>query len=166
LPPIQRTFSRSERERVPEIARLRSRLSVSSEKVAGDALAHAATLLDALIVIGGGISAAWPLFLPALVEEMNAAYDGDDGRPLRRLTQVVFNLEDPAAREQFVRGETRTLAVPGSARRVIYDPLRRLGVGLSRLGASEAVAIGAYAFALRKLAPATNGAAATSNGSP
>ena len=32
-----------------------------------------------------------------------------------------------------------------------YDPLRRIGVGISRLGTSEAVAIGAYAFALRKL---------------
>ena len=32
-----------------------------------------------------------------------------------------------------------------------YDPLQRVGVGISRLGTSEAVAIGAYAFALRKL---------------
>jgi len=34
---------------------------------------------------------------------------------------------------------------------VKYDPLLRVGVGVSRLGTSEAVAIGAYAFALRKL---------------
>jgi glucokinase len=34
---------------------------------------------------------------------------------------------------------------------VQYDPLQRIGVGMSRLGTSEAVAIGAYAFALRKL---------------
>jgi glucokinase len=32
-----------------------------------------------------------------------------------------------------------------------YDPLQRLGVGMSRLGTSEAVAIGAYAFALKSL---------------
>jgi hypothetical protein len=31
------------------------------------------------------------------------------------------------------------------------DASPRIGVGLSRLGTSEAVAIGAYAFALRKL---------------
>jgi glucokinase len=34
---------------------------------------------------------------------------------------------------------------------VQYDPLQRIGVGMSRLGTSEAVAIGAYNFALRKL---------------
>jgi glucokinase len=32
-----------------------------------------------------------------------------------------------------------------------YDPMARTGVGMSRLGTSEAVAIGAYAFALHKL---------------
>ena len=32
-----------------------------------------------------------------------------------------------------------------------YDPLERVGVGLSRLGTSRAVALGAYAFALTAL---------------
>ena len=41
--------------------------------------------------------------------------------------------------------------MPGSRKKVQYDPLQRIGVGMSRLGTSEAVAIGAYAFALRKL---------------
>jgi glucokinase len=41
--------------------------------------------------------------------------------------------------------------VPGSDRKVAYDPLKRVGVGLSRLGTSQAVAIGAYAFALAEL---------------
>jgi glucokinase len=121
-------------------------------EVAGDAIAEAVTLLDGLVVIGGGISAAWPLFLPALVNAMNAAYVGPSGRTFRRLTQVVFNLEDPASRSPFLRGAPCEIAVPGSTRRVLYDPLRRIGVGLSRLGASNAVAIGAYAFALRRLA--------------
>ena len=34
---------------------------------------------------------------------------------------------------------------------MIYDPLKRIGVGLSRLGTSHAVALGAYAFALAAL---------------
>jgi glucokinase len=33
----------------------------------------------------------------------------------------------------------------------VYDPLQRVGVGLSRLGTSQAVAIGAYALALSTL---------------
>lgn len=120
-------------------------------EVAGDAIAQASALIDGLVVVGGGLSAAWPLFLPALIQEMNATYEGPDGEPSRRLTPVAFNLEDPDELQRFVEGETRTLAVPGSDRRVAYDALARTGVGVSRLGTSEAVAVGAYVFALEKL---------------
>ncbi len=41
--------------------------------------------------------------------------------------------------------------MPGSGRKVAYDPLKRIGVGLSRLGTSQAVAVGAYSFALAEL---------------
>jgi glucokinase len=119
-------------------------------EVAGDALAQALTLVDGLAVIGGGISGAWPLFLPALVDALNGVYERD-GNPLRRLIPRAFNIEDPGARELFLKGDVREVAVPGSARKISYDPLPRTAVGISRLGTSEAVAIGAYAFALSKL---------------
>jgi glucokinase len=120
-------------------------------EVVGDAMAQALTLVDGLAVIGGGISGAAPLFLPALVDELNSTYLNPQGEEFRRLTAVAFNLEDPAQLETFLKGETRTITVPGSKKQVQYDPLQRIGVGMSRLGTSEAVAIGAYAFALRKL---------------
>jgi len=74
-----------------------------------------------------------------------------DGSEFRRLTALTCNLEDAAQRKQFVEGATREIAVPGSSRTVRYDPVPRIGVGISRLGTSEAIAIGAYAFALEKL---------------
>lgn len=120
-------------------------------EVAGDALANALTLIDGLAVIGGGVSGAWPLFLPAVVAELNSLYTGPAGNTYRRLNQPVFNLEDAAQREVFLKGETRTITVPGSTRTVQYDPSQRLGVGMSRLGTSEAVALGAYAYALQQL---------------
>lgn len=120
-------------------------------EVAGDAMANALTLLDGLAVIGGGVSGAWPLFLPALVDELNSHYTGPNGNQFRRLAAKVFNLEDKAQLRTFLKGETREIAVPGSKTTVKYDPLPRLGVGMSRLGTSEAVAIGAYAFALKRL---------------
>ena len=120
-------------------------------EVAGDAVAQALTLIDGLAVIGGGISGSWPLFLPALLEELNNSYIGGNGKPIRRLLPFAFNLEDPEQRERFVRGELREIQVPGSARRVRYDPLQRTGVGVSRLGTSRAISIGAYAFALSRL---------------
>ncbi|HZU85370.1 MAG TPA: ROK family protein [Polyangiaceae bacterium] len=120
-------------------------------EVAGDALAQALTLVDGLGVVGGGIAGASSLFLPALVDEMNGTYADASGRRFRRLGPVVFNLEDTAQREAFVRGGPREMAVPGSARRVQTDALARVGVGISRLGTSEAVSVGAYAFALQRL---------------
>jgi glucokinase len=120
-------------------------------EVTGDAMANAITLVDGLGVIGGGISAAWPLFLPALAAELNSNYTGRDGRQFRRLASVALNLEDPAQMEKFLKGEVRTVAVPGSNKKVVYDPLQRIGIGISRLGTTEAVAVGAYAFALHKL---------------
>jgi glucokinase len=120
-------------------------------EVAGDAIALADTLLDGLVVIGGGIAAAHRHFLPAVIGEMNGSYTAPDGQQFRRLIPRAFNLEDPAQLEEFVRGETKELTVPGSRRTIRFDGLQRVGVGISRLGTSEATAIGAYAFALRQL---------------
>jgi glucokinase len=119
---------------------------------AGDVLGSALTLIDGLAVIGGGVSGAWPIFLPALVDELNSTYTGHDGKKFRRLASAAFNLEDPTQLDIFLKGETRTIKVPGSGRSLAYDPLQRVGVGMSRLGTSEAVALGAYAFALKHMA--------------
>ncbi|MGO9230267.1 MAG: ROK family protein [Bryobacteraceae bacterium] len=116
-------------------------------EVAGDAMAQALTLIDGLGVVGGGIAGAHPLFLRALVEAVNGVYDSGQ----RRLCARAYNIEDPSQRQQFVTGERRRIRVPGSPRTLVYDPLARTAIGISRLGTSEAVAIGAYAFALRRL---------------
>jgi glucokinase len=120
-------------------------------EVAGDAIAEATTLLDGLVVIGGGIAAAHRQFLPAIVAEMNGSYTAPDGVQFRRLIPVAFNLEDPAELARFLEGEAKTLTVPGSGRQVRFDAMPRVGVGISRLGTSEATAIGAYAYALSQL---------------
>jgi glucokinase len=119
-------------------------------EVAGDAAAQALTLIDGLVVVGGGISAAAPLFLPALVDAMNDVFERD-GNPMPRLVPHTFNFEDAVQRAEFLRSSARELTVPGSARKVFFDPIQRSAVGLSRLGTSEAVAIGAYAYALNRL---------------
>jgi glucokinase len=119
--------------------------------VVGDAMGNSLTLVDGLAVIGGGISGAWPLFLPALVDELNSPFEAYNGQSYPRLTARAFNLEDPQQLDLFLKGDPRELSVPGSGRKIRHDALPRVGVGMSRLGTSEAVGIGAYAFALRKL---------------
>lgn len=120
-------------------------------EVVGDAMAQALTLVDGLGVVGGGISGAWPFFLPAIVAEINGTYLGADGQSFPRLGIKAFNFEEPVEREEFLRGSKRELRVPGSDRVIQYDPLQRTAIGVSCLGTSEAVAVGAYAFALRAL---------------
>ncbi|WP_193212323.1 ROK family protein [Luteolibacter marinus] len=120
-------------------------------EVAGDVMATALTLIDGLGVIGGGVSGAWPAFLPALVAEMNSEFIAPDGKRFRRMPAKAFNLEDPGQLKAFLKGDSREVAIPGSDRTVLYDPLQRTGVGISRLGTSEAVALGAYAYALSQL---------------
>lgn len=121
-------------------------------EVVGDAMGQALTIVDGLAVVGGGLSGAWPLLSPALMAELNSAYaKSANENSVRRLIPEAFNLEEADELQEFLRPTIREIAVPGSLRRASYDASPRVGVGLSRLGTSEAVAIGAYAFALRKL---------------
>jgi glucokinase len=120
-------------------------------EVAGDAIANAVTLLDGLVVVGGGLAGAAGLFLPALVGELNGALKQLSGEKVPRLELSAFNLEDEGERGRFLSGRPREIVVPGSSRTVLYEPQKRTGVGLSRLGTSRAVALGAYAWALEKL---------------
>lgn len=117
----------------------------------GDALADAATLIDGLIVIGGGLSNASSIFLQDIVNEMNSSFIMPDGTKLKRLTPNVYNLEDKSELNAFLTGFTKEITVPGSNQKVKYDPEMRIGVGISKIGTSKAVSIGAYAIALKSL---------------
>jgi len=120
-------------------------------EVVGDALAQALALVDGLVVIGGGLSNAHRLFLPALIQELNGTYKLADGRDRRRLAATVLNLEEESQLAEFLREGAREITVPLSTKTVQYDPLPRLGIGISRLGTTQAIALGAYAFAQRAL---------------
>jgi len=91
------------------------------------------------------------LFLPKLVEELNGKYDTLSGKKLERLEIEAFNLEDDNSARTFYKPSTIEISVPFSHKKVLYDPGKKAGVGISRLGTSKAVSIGAYAFALSKL---------------
>jgi len=117
----------------------------------GEAIATVMTLVDGIAVLGGGISAAFPAFIDATVAATNGTFDKPDGQQMSRLAMKVFNLQDPRELDQFIRGDSREISVPNYGQTMMYDPMARSGIGVSRLGTSEAVAIGAYAFALNKL---------------
>jgi len=116
-------------------------------EAAGDAIAQALTLIDGLVVIGGGVAGASDIFFPALLDAINGRYHTPEGEG-PRLFSHASNFEDATERAAFLQDEPDTIPVPGSGKKVPYDPVKRVAVGVTRLGTSRAVAIGAYAFAL------------------
>jgi glucokinase len=85
------------------------------------------------------------------MQAVNGAWPDTPQGPRRRLFSIACNIEDPAGRAQFLKNETIQLPVPRSSRTVPFDPETRAAIGLTRLGTSQAVATGAYAFALAML---------------
>jgi glucokinase len=120
-------------------------------QVAGDAIAGALALIDGLVVVGGGLAGAADLFRGALLEELNGRLETWSG-PVDRLPSRVLDLDDPAGLAALVGDEPRQLPVPGTAAAIAYSPDRRTGVGVTRLGTTRAIALGAYAHALGELA--------------
>ncbi len=104
-----------------------------------------------MAVIGGGLSGAWPLFLPKTVEMMNRTFTGADGRKFPRMEVTAYNLEDEKGRQQFLDYQKKMIRVPFSNETIPYYEEKKTGIGISRLGTSDAVALGAYAFAAIKL---------------
>ena len=120
-------------------------------QVLGEIFAAAATLFDSLIVIGGGLSYGHKLFMESAMNHLNGSIQSYDGKGIPRLTQKAFNLEDPSQFAQFLKGEQKEIKVYASNRSIIADPSKRIGIGITTLGTSEAVAVGAYAFALNEI---------------
>jgi glucokinase len=117
-----------------------------------DVLANAISLIDGIIVIGGGLSGAWPVFMPTLIKKMNEPFaDLNDGHPYSRMETEAYNLMDAQDMIRFTEKSGKMVKVPFSEQMVWYDPTKRVGVGITRLGTSSAVAIGAYAYAMEQL---------------
>lgn len=121
-------------------------------QVVGDALANAVTLLDCLVVIGGGLAGASSLFMPFLIDEMKSYYvKSFDGKKVKRLMAEVYDLTNEDDLIQFVKNEYISIPVYGTELKVEYNPTKKIGVGITQIGTSRAIALGAYAFALNEL---------------
>lgn len=118
----------------------------------GDCIANVVTLIDGLVVIGGGLSNAYALFAPAMMRALREGIDVyDKSRKVTRLELAAYDLEDQPERQAFLKGEVKEIQIPGSADKVTLDVLKRTGIAKTRLGTSRAVSLGAYVFALRAL---------------
>ncbi|MDD3359278.1 MAG: ROK family protein [Parabacteroides sp.] len=120
-------------------------------EMAGDAIASAITLIDGIVVIGGGLAGASKYILPSLLAELNSSLGMMDGSLFGRLQMKAFNLEDEDQFTAFAKGEAVKVSIPGTDRLIDYDPFKRFGVMVSKQGTSRSVAMGAYVYALNHL---------------
>lgn len=113
----------------------------------GDAVANLIMLLDSNVVIGGGITGAADLYMPAILATIRGRFaDGQD-----RLVHSVFNLDDEQESKDFYDFPVKQVKVPGTDQTANYFDQPRVAIATSKIGGSEAIAIGAYAYALAQL---------------
>jgi len=117
----------------------------------GEVILPAANLTDGLVVLGGGMTGASRYIKPAILEVMRSKIRTLDGKELGRIPMKVYDLDNEDEFAAFVKGEQQKMKIYGSEIEVDFDPQKRIGVTVSKLGAGKAIAIGAYAFALDQL---------------
>lgn len=120
-------------------------------EIAGDAMAAAVTLIDGIIVIGGGITAAKKYIMPSLLRELRSSFSTIDGEIVKRVQMNVYNLDYENEFLAFANGKPRRIKVFGSNREVSYDSEKRIGICFSSIGASRAISIGAAMYALNSI---------------
>lgn len=120
-------------------------------EAAGDSVATALTLIDGILVIGGGLSGASKYIVPSILKVLNGSLKMMSGRVFSRMQMKVFNLDDDIDFEHFAKGAPVKIKVPGSAKEIDYDPEKRIGLAVSRRGTSASITMGAYVYALNQL---------------
>ncbi len=117
----------------------------------GDSLANLLTVIDGIAVIGGGLTGAHDLYMPAALKEMNGKCYTASGESLPRLVQKVYNIDVDSEFVGFAEDKSTDIKIPGTENTIKYDPNPSVAICSSKLGASKAIGIGAYAFALKNL---------------
>ena len=120
-------------------------------KVLGDTIALTVSITDGLVVIGGGLAGAYKYMKEAMFEVLRGKTHSLTGESFNRLASKVYDLDDPEELKLFLKGEQRNIKIYNSEIEVSYDPQKRIGISISKLGANKSVSLGAYAFALHQL---------------
>ena len=117
----------------------------------GDVIANLISIMDGLVVMGGGIAGADKFFMPAIMKELERQFDFRKHDPIPRLIQRAFNLNEKAGINGLTEVTGKFIDLPGTDEKIYYDQQPKVGIGTSRIGASRAISLGAYAYALSKL---------------
>ena len=121
------------------------------DELTAAALVNVLNIVDGIVVIGGGLSHNSKWILPGMMEEFNRPVGTFSGNLLPTLQSEVYNFEDPEQRAAFLEDKDVYVDVPHTDKKVLYCAQRKVAVCISELGASKAINLGAYNFALNQL---------------
>ncbi|WP_240924855.1 ROK family protein [Leeuwenhoekiella sp. ZYFB001] len=113
-----------------------------------ESLANALALIDGPIVIGGGIAGASKYIVPKIIEHLSGCIYNLENEGMPRAISKVFNIDDPAQLNAFTADSEYEVKVPFSTAKAKYNKEKRIAIGISKLGTSTSVCLGAYALAL------------------
>lgn len=119
--------------------------------VLGEALAEMLTLIDGLVVIGGGLSGAYKVFSGAMMDQLNGHFDQLNGEHPSRLIQKMYNAEHAVELNRFVQNDSESATWGEQNVSYSYHPVKKLAVGLTRLGTEKAIMAGAYHYACSRI---------------
>jgi glucokinase len=120
-------------------------------QVTAAALVNVLNIVDGIVVIGGGLSHNAKWILPGMMEEFARPAGTFTGNLLPTLQSEVYNFEDKEQRAAFLEDKDVYVSVPHTDKKVLYQAQRKVAVLVSELGASKAINLGAYNFALNQL---------------
>ena len=113
----------------------------------GDAAANLINLFDGIVVIGGGLTGASSLYMPAVMDVLKGTF----GNKQARMVQKVYCLDDEEQKTEFFATTSHPIAVPFSNKTVNYSAEQKVAIATGKSDAGEAIALGAYAYALSSL---------------
>lgn len=113
-----------------------------------ESLANVIALIDAPVVIGGGIAGASRFIIPKIIEHLSGSiYDLEDNA-MPRAISGVYNIDEDRDLQAFLSDSESEVTIPFSSKKAVYNKEKRIAIGVSKLGTSTAVCLGAYALAL------------------
>ena len=119
--------------------------------VAADAIANAINIADGLVVIGGGLAGAGKYIVPAIVKQLNSRLTTFAGASISCLQMKAYDLTSEEGLAELLKDNSKLVRILNSEKTVRYNNDTKTGVMLSMLGASTAISLGAYTYALKQL---------------
>ncbi len=117
----------------------------------GDVIANLITIIDGIVVIGGGIAGAQKYIIPGIKKELNNKFIDYSGNEINRLMQDVYFLNEENQFNDFLKRTDIEVIAPGSGKLLHYQEKPKTGIIFSKYDTSDMIHSGAYHFVISRI---------------